>query len=246
MKAIVLAAGVGRRLAPLTDSTHKCLVPVGGRPLLGRMLTALDLEGVRETVLIVGHCADQIRALAGERFGRMRIRYVDNPEFAKGSALSLYAARSHLSEPSLIMDADVLFPRAFLRGLLSAPAPSALLVDGGFKDTGEEVKVYTRGDRVIALGKKVVPDAYDGVGEGIGFFKCGAEASATLVSRLEQVIEESGGNNEYEDAIHMLVAERYVGWVNVTGLPWTEVDFQEDVVRAETEVLPRIVRLESR
>lgn len=246
MKAIVLAAGVGRRLAPLTDTTHKCLVPVGGRPLLERMLTALDLEGVRETILIVGHCADQIRALAGDRFGRMRIRYVDNPGYAKGSALSLYTARAHLLEPSLIMDADVLFPRAFLRGLLGAPAPSALLVDAGFKDTGEEVKVYTRGDRVIALGKKVVPEAYDGVGEGVGFFKCGAEAGPTLVARLEQVIEESGGNNEYEDAIHMLVAERYVGWVNVTGLPWTEVDFQEDVARAEHEVLPRIVRLEAR
>jgi choline kinase len=246
MKAVVVAAGVGRRLAPLTDTTHKCLVPIGGRPLLGRMLAALDLEGVRETVLVVGHCADQIRALAGDRFGRMRITYVENPDYAKGSVLSVYAAREHLREPSLVMDADVLFPRAFLRSLLSCPAPSALLVDAGFKDTGEEVKVYTRGDRVIALGKKVVPEAWDGVGEGIGFFKCGAEAGAAFISRLEQVIESSGGNNEYEDAIHMLVAERYVGWVNVTGLPWTEVDFQEDVTRAESEVLPRIVRLESR
>ncbi len=77
------------------------------------------------------------------------MRYIDNPEYTKGSVLSLYAARQHLTEPTLVMDADVLFPREFLRRLLAAPAPSAFLIDRDFQDTGEEVKYYTRGDRVI-------------------------------------------------------------------------------------------------
>ncbi len=244
MKAIILAAGVARRLAPLTDKTHKCLLPVGGRALLGRMLAALDATGIREAVLVVGHRADQIRELAGVRFGRIRIRYVENPEYAKGSAISLYAARDHLREPSLVMDADVLFPREFLRRLLAAPAPSAFLVDRGFTDTGEEVKYYTRGDRVIALGKKVVPESWEKVGEGVGFFKCGAEAAAGLTHLLERVIDEGGGLNEYEDALHLLVQLHHVGWADVTGLPWTEIDFVEDLRRAREDVLPRIARLD--
>jgi choline kinase len=122
------------------------------------------------------------------------------------------------------------------------PAPSALLVDRGFTDTGEEVKIYTRGDRVIALGKKVVPEAWDAVGEGIGFFKCGAEAAPELVRGLAKVIEESHGLGEWEDAIHLLAPQRHVGWVDVTGMPWTEIDFVEDLRRAETDVLPRVVR----
>jgi choline kinase len=244
VNAIVLVAGVARRLAPLTDTTHKALLRVGGRPVLGRMLDALAGAGVRRTVLVVGHCADQVRALAGERVGRMAVHYVHNPEYTRGSVLSLYAAREYLKEPAVVMDADVLFPREFLRRLLATPAPSALLIDRGFADTGEEVKLYTRGDRVIALGKKVVPEAWDAVGEGVGFFKCGAEAGPQFVRYLEKVIEESRGMNEYEDALHMLVGSHHVGWVDVTGLPWTEIDFAEDLRRAERDVLPHVVRLD--
>jgi choline kinase len=244
VKAIILAAGVARRLAPLTDRTHKCLLPVGDRPLLARMLGALEAVGVSETVLVVGHCADQVRGVAGRRLGRMRISYVENPDYTRGSVLSLYAARAHLAEPALIMDADVLFPREFLRRLLAAPAPSAFLVDLGFQDTGEEVKYYTRGDRVIALGKKVVPESWERVGEGVGFFKCGAEAARALVPLLERAIADSGGRCEYEDAYHLLVQDHHVGWVDVTGLPWTEIDFAEDLRRARDEVLPHVVRLD--
>ena len=244
MNAIVLVAGVARRLAPLTDSTHKALLRVGGRPVLARMLEALAAAGIRRTVLVVGHCADQVRALAGERVGRMPVHFVHNPEYTRGSVLSLYAAREYLKEPALVMDADVVFPREFLRRLLAAPAPSALLLDRGFADTGEEVKLYTRGDRVIALGKKVVPDAWEAVGEGVGFFKCGAEAGPQFVRYLEKVIDDSGGMNEYEDALHMLVSSHHVGWADVTGLPWTEIDFAEDLRRAESDVLPHVVRLD--
>ena len=244
MKAIVLAAGVARRLAPLTEHTHKCLLPVGDRPLLARMLAALEWVGVGETVLVVGHCADQVRAVAGGKLGAMRISYVDNPDYTRGSVLSLYAARAHLGEPALVMDADVLFPREFLRRLARAAAPSAFLIDRGFQDTGEEVKFYTRGDRVIALGKNVVPESWEQVGEGIGFFKCGAEAGPELVRLLGQVINEGDGLSEYEDALHLLVMRRNVGWVDVTGLPWTEIDFAEDLRRARDEVLPHVVRLD--
>jgi choline kinase len=244
VKAIILAAGVARRLAPLTDRTHKCLMPVGERSLLARMLTALESVGVREAVLVVGHCADQVQEAAEQTVaGRMPITCVMNPEYAKGSALSLYTARAHLGEPTLVMDADVLFPREFLRRLVATTAPSAFLIDRGFQDTGEEVKFYTRGDRIIALGKKVVPESWEVVGEGVGFFKCGAEAGPMLVPLLERVIE---GNelNEYEDALHLLVQQQHVGWVEVTGLPWTEIDFAEDLRRARDEVLPHIVRLD--
>jgi choline kinase len=240
VNAIILAAGVARRLAPLTDKTHKALLPVGGRPVLTRMLVALADSGVRETTIVVGHCADQVKALAGTRVGRMAVRYIENPAYTKGSVLSLYAAREQLTEPALVMDADVLFPREFLRRLLAVPAPSALLIDRGFGDTGEEVKLYTRRDRVIALGKKVVPEAWETVGEGVGFFKCGAAAGPEFVRAMEQVIASGDGLNEYEDALHILLQRVHVGWVDVTGLPWTEIDFAEDLRRAEDEILPRV------
>lgn len=242
MNAIILAAGIGRRLAPLTDRTQKCLIRVGGRPILIRMLEALEAAGIAEAILVVGHSADQVRAAARRRFGRMAIRYIDNSAYTKGSVLSLHAAREWLREPVLVMDADVVFPREFIPRLLAAPAPSALLLDRNFRDSGDEVKVYTRGERVIAVGTKVVPEAWEGVGEAVGFFKCGAEAGRALLGYVETVIAEGSGLNEYEDALHLLVTHHHVGWVDVTGLPWIEIDFPEDLRRAEAEVLPRLVQ----
>ncbi len=243
--AIILAAGVARRLAPLTDHTQKSLLPVGGRAILARMVEALHAVGVRQVVIVVGHCADQVRALAASGPAGMTIECVHNPAYQKGSVLSLLSAREViLGGPTVIMDADVVFPREFLRRLVDSPAPNALLIDRGFADTGEEVKIYTRGERVIALGKKVMPKAWDLVGEGIGFFKCGVAAAPDLVHLLEHVSEESQGLCEYEDALHLIVGRQPVAAVDVTGLPWTEVDFVEDLRRADAEVFPKIARLE--
>jgi choline kinase len=244
VKAVILVAGVARRLAPLTDSTQKALLPVGGRSLLDRMLEGLAGCGVEESVLVVGHCQDQVRRAAGSSSGAMRISYVENPAYHKGSILSLWCAReTMLSDSTLVMDADVLFPERFLTRLIATPAPSALLLDRGFRDTGEEVKLYAVGDRIIALGKKVVPDAWDVIGEGVGFFKCGAAHAREYIRLLEESIQETGGANEYEDALHRLLARVPVGWVDVTGLPWTEVDFAEDLRRAEIQILPKIESL---
>lgn len=244
VKAIVLAAGAARRLAPVTDRTHKCLLPVGGRSLLDRMLTALATNGVEETVIVVGHCQDQVRAEAGSGRGRMRVSYVENSEYQKGSILSLWRARETMTrDTTLVMDADVLFPDIFVERLIAAPAASALLLDRGFTDTGEEVKLYAVGDRVIALGKKFVPQSWDVLGEGVGFFKCGPEHAPEYIRLLAESIQETGGSNEYEDALHQLLGRVPVGWVDVTGLPWTEVDFAEDLRRAESVVLPQIERL---
>jgi len=243
--AIILAAGVARRLAPLTDHTQKSLLPVGGRAILARMLDALHAAGVKRVVIVVGHCADQVRALTATAPPGMAIECIDNPAYQKGSSISLYCAREVIArEPTLIMDADVVFPREFLRRLVDSSAPQAFLIDEGFADTGEEVKIYVRDERVIALGKKVVPAAWDRVGEGIGFFKCGPAAGRELIGLLEQVIDDSQGICEYEDALHLLVSRQRVAAVGVTGLPWTEVDFAEDLYRAQSEIFPAIAKLE--
>jgi choline kinase len=244
VRAIILAAGVGHRLAPLTDRRPKCLLPVGGRSLLERMLAALRAAGVAEAVVVVGHCQEQIRRL-GARVGGLPIRYVENADYRRDSIRSLWAARDLLDADTLLMDADVLFPQALLRRLVECPAASALLIDPGFTDTGEEVKVFVRGGRVLALGKKVEPlPPHDLVGEGVGFLKCAAAHASLLRACMAEVLEDETRYHEYEDAIDLLVRRVPVGWADVGGLPWTEIDFVEDLRRAEAEVLPLILGAE--
>ncbi|MBI4610493.1 MAG: phosphocholine cytidylyltransferase family protein [Candidatus Rokubacteria bacterium] len=240
MKAVILAAGVGQRLAPLTDGRPKCLLPVGGRSLLERMLDALEAVGFREALVVVGHCKEQIRERVASRAGTLGVRCVENPDYTKGSILSLWSALEALRGDLLILDADVLFPVELLRRLIHAPAPSALLLDRAFTETGEEVKLYARGPRVVAMGKKITPPPHDVVGEGVGFFKCAGSHRETLQACVEEVRRAAGDGIEYEDALDQLLRRVEVGWADVTGLAWTEVDFPEDLRRAEREVLPRI------
>ncbi len=244
MRALILAAGVGHRMAPLTDRQPKCLLRVGDRSLLERMLDSLAATPISEAVIVVGHCQDQIRRVAGHRFGRLPVRYVENPEYTRDSIRSLWVCRDELDANSIVMDADVLFPTACLGRLLECPDPSALLIDRGFIDTGEEQKVYARAGRVLAIGKKVIdPPPHDTVGEAVGFFKCAAAHGPVLRECMEEVLRDRSRYHEYEDAIDLLLRRVHVGWVDVEGLPWTEIDFAEDLWRAEAEVLPLIQRL---
>ena len=240
MKAVILAAGVGRRLSPLTDRVLKCLLPVGGRPLLERMLEAAQAAGISEALVVVGHRQEQIRTRIGPRFGSLTVRYAENPHYTKGSLLSLWHVREALQGDLVVMDADVLFAPELLKRLVNSSLPSALLLDRNFVETGEEVKLYAHGARVVALGKRITPPPYDVVGEGVGFFKCGAIHAPALQACLEEVRREAGDGIEYEDALDRLVRRAEVGWVDVAGLPWIEIDFAEDLKRAEQEILSKI------
>lgn len=87
MKAIILAAGVGKRLAHAADARPKCLLRVGGQSLLDRMLAALDAAGVQEAVIVVGYRAERIRAEIGTRCASVEVRYVHNPRYEQGAIL---------------------------------------------------------------------------------------------------------------------------------------------------------------
>lgn len=241
MKAVILAAGVGRRLAPLTERMPKCLVEVGGEPLLTRMLASLSEVKVSEAVLVVGHLKEAIRKRMGSMQSGLPLRYVENPHYKRGSLFSLWCAREELDSPLLLMDADVLFAPLLLHRLVKSPAESCLLLDDTFIDTGEEMKAYALGRRVVAIGRKAPEPPWNQVGEGVGFFKCSARHARILREIVEQLIKDGRDDEEYELALDRLVKKVVVEWRSVTGLPWTEIDFPEDVRRARAEIWPRLV-----
>jgi len=232
MKAIILAAGVGKRLWPVTQHHPKCLIRLGGQTLIDRALRSLAAVGLREAVLVVGYKQEMIRAAVGTRLYDVAVRYLENEQYQRGSITSLWRAREELEGDALIMDADVLFHQAILERLVRSPHPNALLMDESVKQTGEECMVVVRGGRVVALTKRM-PEQYELAGEGVGFLKVRGADTGALV-RSGQL------DMEYEDALREFFAEVQVGFERIGGLPWTEIDFVEDVARAEREILPRI------
>lgn len=239
MKAIILAAGVGKRLWPITQHRPKCLIELGGRSLLARYLEALAGVGIKEAVIVVGYKQEMIRAAAGSGLFGVGVRYLVNEEYRRGSITSLWLARTELVEDAVIMDADVLFHRQVLRRLMEAASPTALLMDETVKQQTEECMVVAQGGRVIALTKKM-PERYDLAGEGVGFLKLARRDADGLVQSLRAHIDRGELDMEYEDGLREFFGRARVGFERIGGLPWVEIDFPEDVARAEREILPKL------
>lgn len=239
MKAIILAAGVGKRLWEVTQHRPKCLIEIGGRSLLHRYLESLAAIGVRRADIVVGYKQEMIReAVAADSCG-VGVTFLVNEEFHRGSISSLWVARSALDDDTIVMDADVLFHRDILRRLVSSACENALLMDETVTQTGEECMVVVAGERVIALTKKM-PDHFDYAGEGVGFLRVKYTDTPRLVSSLRGYIEKNMWQMEYEDALLEYFRDVRVGHEKIGGLPWTEIDFINDIKKAELEVLPRL------
>jgi len=239
MKAIILAAGVGKRLWEVTQHRPKCLIEIGGRSLLHRYLYSLASVGIRRVDIVVGYKQEMIRAAVEQDSGGLNVKFLVNEEFHRGSISSLWIARDVFDDDTIVMDADVLFHREILRRLVLSPHENALLMDETVKQTGEECMVVVAGGRVIALTKKV-PEQYDYAGEGVGFLRVRHADTPRVISSLRDYIDKGSWDMEYEDALLAYFRDVRVGHEKIGGLPWTEIDFIDDVKKAELEVLPRL------
>jgi choline kinase len=238
VKAVILAAGVGRRLGGAAKGLPKCLVPIGGSSLLARMIKSLQKVGIGRIVVVVGYEKDKVRSSI-EQLTQVDVKFLENPEYKKGSILSLWAARKEFTDDLLIMDADVLFPEDMLSRLVQSRHPNAFLLDPRSESTGEEMMLMVKNNRVLRIARKV-DGRYDLLGEGVGFLKVSKKDLPALEEALARLINAGRLDADYENAIDLFLQNATVGYETVGSFPWTEVDFPEDIERAEREILPRL------
>ena len=248
MKAIILAAGKGKRLIQFTQNRPKSLIPIGGTTLLSRSIHALTAVGISEIIIVVGYLHEIILQHLKACHPQLKIQTIINPEYTRGSILSLWAARNFFHDDLLIMDADVLFPKQFLSLLLDSPHPDLMLFDPNSKSQGEEQMLLIKNHCVIESTKKVQGKStqdFDEIGEGIGFLKLSVASAKILKSVLKEFIENLKGDLEYEDCFKNLFQKIKVYVQSVEKIPWVEIDFPEDVRKAESIVLPNLLKYES-
>jgi choline kinase len=228
--AVVLAAGRGRRLRPLTDDTPKTLLDVGEQPILGHIFEALDEAGYRTVTMVLGHEADQIRGYCEESAYDFEFEYVHNEVFADTNNLySLWLARERLLDGFTLVNSDTVFPPAFLDDLSSADG-SQLLVDRQKRLDDEEMCVRIREDRLQTIGKELD----DPSGEYIGVCKFTADCAERLVAYLDEYVENDRVDEWYESVFDLLFDEREVGYVEARGA-WIEIDDFDDLEAARTD-----------
>lgn len=246
MHAIILAAGRGNRLADFNpDGRPKCLLEFGGRSLLARQLDSLFQAGVRHVTLVVGYEADLIIDHVGALSSRPEVAFVYNPAYLKGSVLSLLAAKEVMTsgETVLVLDADVLYHPRIMQTLVESPNPNCYLIDRDFAAGDEPVKIAIHEGKMVEFRKALPADLeFDTLGESVGFFKFNGEIAAEISRTCSGYNTEGLWGAPHEEALRdvLLAMPSAFDCEDVTGLPWLEVDFPEDIERAIKEILPAI------
>ncbi|MCX5743837.1 MAG: phosphocholine cytidylyltransferase family protein [Proteobacteria bacterium] len=195
-RAILIAAGRGRRLGPHTEEIPKCMVPVGAHPILGWVWRALASVGVEELVVIRGYRGDILESFV-RGLGIPHVEFVDNAEWQTNNVLlSLAKARAYLDAPTYLTYSDIIFTPAVARAAATSPASIGLVIDRAFRTIYEgrtehpleegEVSDLAPDGGVARVGKKALP-VPDAVGEFIGLAKldaAGATASGAMLDRI--------------------------------------------------------------
>lgn len=236
MKAVILAAGMGSRLAPLTNDRPKPMVEVAGRPLLLRALDRLAAVGITgdDVIVVTGYREDVLRArLAAEGY---RVTLITNPRYSDwNSFYSLLVAREAVGDHAFLsMEGDVLFDGEVLPRLLAAEGPAHLAVELRERCDAEAMKVQVDERGVVrALAKEL--DPLTSVGEFIGLARFEREAGQQVFADLAG-FEAEGITHQYYDHSYHRLAERgelAISLVDVSDRLSLEIDDLQDLARAE-------------
>ena len=204
LRAVILAAGVGNRIAA-AHTGPKALLRFGGRSLLERHLGILKETGVDDIVIGTGYRSDEIAAELA-RIGAHHVRCVHNPRFRDGSVTTLWSLRDAVLAAGdvLVMDADVLYDRRMIQRLTSSRHDNCLLLDRDFLPGDEPVKICLRGGQIVEFRKKVEVQ-FDEVGESVGFFRFAPDTARILIETAGAYVENGRANAPHEEAIRDIV-----------------------------------------
>jgi len=248
MKAVILAAGMGLRLRPLTSNIPKGLIPIqDDKTLLERSLDAISKHGgFREVIIIVGYHADQIQQKIPSNYGgNLQIKYVLNPEYeTTGSMYSLLCAKDSINgEDICILESDLLYDNKALHVLLQEEAPQDAILITKLQQNGDDVYICTDDKgRINRLGK-VIPDKQLAKGALMGISRYSADFQSKLFVTAQHD-HDSGirKNKYYEECVFTTSQERDhpVYTVLCSDLVWTEIDNENDLQRAKEIVLPKL------
>jgi choline kinase len=244
MKAVILAAGNATRMRPLSIDLPKCLLPVGGKPILQRIIENVVAAGVYEIGLVIGYKAGVIRSFVKERFPFHRIRFIVNPKFdSTNNAFSLLMAHEFVlnrknpaavPQDLLLLDADVLFSPDLLSFLLNQESPNKVAVRVEGRHDEEEVRVKANGrGGILSIGKNV--PLGEALGESIGIEVFSSPVAQRLVEILELRVRSGIGRSEFYEASFQALIDEGIGLkaIDVSRFPSVEIDTPDDLRVAE-------------
>lgn len=241
MQAIILAAGMGKRLKELTSEATKCMVKVNGVAMIDRMMGALDKLGLSRIVVVVGYEGQKLMDYIDALGVSTPVEYVNNTVYDKTNNIySLYLAKDYLvQEDTLLLESDLVFEEAVLQKLIRNPYPSLVLVDKFESWMDGTVVTLDEHDNIQSFVAKREFDfnRIDEYYKTVNIYKFSKEFSQLYYVPFLEIYCKALGTNEYYEQVLKVITfleDPHIKAVKLTGEKWYEIDDVQDLDIAET------------
>jgi len=237
LKAIILSAGQGRRLMPLTSNMAKCSLTLHGVSILEWQLKQIAQCDVDEVIVVTGFAFERVDAIVNS-IDFINVRTLHNPMYAHTDNLgTCWEARTEMDGPFVLMNGDTLFEAAVLQRLLDSDKkyPVTLATDSKPHFDLDDMKIISDGDRLLKVSKQLDISLVDG--ESIGLMVFNQTGARAFTAKLEEMMDQSNALKLwYLSAIDQLASDGLVGICPIDGLSWCEVDDAADFTAAANVV----------
>ncbi len=240
MRVVILSAGRGTRMLPLTRNTPKALLDLGhGITVIESQLNSIRDAGVKQVSLVLGFLAEQVEAKV-RHFPGLECEFIYNPFFdVSNNLISLWFARHRMDEDFISLNGDDIFHPDVMRTLVAAPrtADIVMVIDKKAKYEAEDMKVSVDGERVLAVSKQIPVERANG--ESIGMIRYTGRGALAMRDVLDRMVRQPSGKEVfYLAAVQALVDQGTpVAAVEVPQSQWSEIDFHPDLELIRTNVL---------
>jgi choline kinase len=230
MKLIILAAGKGERLMPLTRNTPKSLLEIGGGvTLLEAQLGRAADAGIEDIVVVVGYRAEQIEAKI--KGSGIRARTVYNPFYdISNNLVSAWLARAEMTNDFVLLNGDVVFnPQVLARLVASRNGDIQMVIDRKDQYDDDDMKVTTEGNAIMAVSKRLPVERAGG--ESIGMIAFRGRGPLRFTQTLDAMVREPENRNVFYLAALQTIMDSGVpvGFVECEPNDWAEIDFHPDL-----------------
>lgn len=239
MKGMILSAGMGTRLDPLTRTCPKCMVHVAGRPMMEYQLDALSRAGIDRCTIVIGYMAESVRGYFGASYRGVSLEYVENTIYAKTNNLySFWLAKPHLDDDVLLLEGDLVFDEGLVRQLAHADGENVAIVDP-FQPHMDGTVILADDGLAKSMVLKVDQDAgfdYSRALKTVNMYRLSRETlTETILPEMEEFLENGRTNQYYEAAFAKLIeaGQMSMAVMNTRGHKWAEIDTLEDLREAE-------------
>ena len=243
MKVIILSAGQGKRLLPMTATLPKCLLTVQGKTIIEWQIDELHKCGIEEITVVVGYNADKVEELLHQRYRSETIKTRYNADFATtDNLISCWLVRDEMTEDFILLNGDTLFEAPIVMSLLDSPA-APITVTVNLKNTydADDMKVSLEGNRLRHVGKDIPQDKIDG--ESIGMLLFRGTGPMLFRNGLENArADESCTRRWFLSVIDQIAGEETVLACPIRGLAWCEIDYPVDLKQADRIVAANFQR----